>query len=262
MLYEMGIPVCEIECDFSLDVQQKVPLSFDRDKVSVSYLKDLYGHVLNVVHQDIEKENSSNQWVRMGTASDHINKEAVDNIVKKRYGSKVVIANPMDKCSIDDAISKNYNVVYGNEMSKEEWNNIRRHESMESSSKLFGSTVTNEYEVVKPTIIQTKISYFIKKIAREYLSINVGIRFITSKKIHHMAEYGNELLTFNLSMVPNEYWLLKNNMIQQELLELIIHELAHEKGLHYEESYHQCITYLAVSLVYKMKSDRNWFNLK
>ncbi|HBD93672.1 MAG TPA: hypothetical protein DC057_05830, partial [Spirochaetia bacterium] len=52
-VYEMGIPVCEIDCDYSIDVQQKVPLSNDRDKIDTKYLKTLYGEVLNKMINEI-----------------------------------------------------------------------------------------------------------------------------------------------------------------------------------------------------------------
>ena len=53
-LYEMGIPVCEIECEFGIDVQQKIPLSSDRETISPSFLRDLFAEVLNQTYEEIE----------------------------------------------------------------------------------------------------------------------------------------------------------------------------------------------------------------
>ena len=46
MLYEMGLPITNIDCQFDIDVQQKVPLAIDRDTVPVPYLKALFAEVL------------------------------------------------------------------------------------------------------------------------------------------------------------------------------------------------------------------------
>src|ERR1700676_639464 len=41
MLYEMGMPVVEIDCKWHVDIQQKVPLNIERDNVTPSYLKTI-----------------------------------------------------------------------------------------------------------------------------------------------------------------------------------------------------------------------------
>jgi len=124
-IYEMGIPVCEIDCAFNVDVQQKVPLNTDRDNVDQKFLKAVYADVLNETYEDINAENSSETWVRVATQSDRINKEAVTDIFTKRYGDKAVIANPFDKKSIDEAITNGYRVIYSNELSGEELQKAR-----------------------------------------------------------------------------------------------------------------------------------------
>jgi len=261
-LYELGIPVCEIDCDYSLDVQQKIPLSMDREKVSTIFLKELYTEVLNITFDEITKENVSNLWIRTATEGKNINKDAIYSVVKKRFGDQTVIANPLDKNSIDKAISNNYNVVYGNEMNKKEWENIRKFDIMKSSSKLFGSTLTNDFEIVNASKEQKEIADWIIIMAYDMMNINITIKFIKSKSVSYIAEYGDKTLTFNLTKIPETYWILEDNVINVDLLDLVIHELGHEKGLHYETSYHQCITRLGAKLVWKMKQNPNWFNIK
>jgi len=51
-LYEMGIPVVEIDCEWSIDVQQKIPLGIDRETISQSYLRDLFSEVLNNTYEE------------------------------------------------------------------------------------------------------------------------------------------------------------------------------------------------------------------
>ena len=83
MLYEMGLPVTNIDCQFDIDVQQKVPLAIDRDTVPVPYLKALFAEVLNATYEDVNSENSSEVWIRQAVGDKRIGREAVKEIVKK-----------------------------------------------------------------------------------------------------------------------------------------------------------------------------------
>lgn len=260
-IYELGIPICEIDCDYSIDIQQKVPLSSDRDNVDGKYLKTLYGEVLNYTCEDIEKEQSSNMWVREATTSDRVDAMAVKSIVDKRYGKKVVIANPFDPISIDDAISNGFRVVHGSEMNSDEWKTIKDNRLIRTSTEVFGKQHVG-YTESDPTENQIKIEKFVKKIANELLGINLNVEWIKSPQANVRADYGNSTLRFNLSKLPQNYWEIDaDGYICSELLDLIIHELGHSKGNHTEQSYHKCITYLGAALATKALKNPEWFKI-
>jgi len=259
-VYELGIPVCEIDCDYSIDIQQKVPLSNDRDKVDAKYLKTLYGEVLNQTIDEISSEQSSNLWVRDGFTSDRAEKDTKKDILTKRFGEKALIATPNDKRSMDEAISHNYNVVHGSEMSKEEWAAIRQDNLMSSTSAQFKVNLVNG-KPVKPTREQKAIGDFAAKVAKEFLRINLSVVFLESPEADTKADYGNDTLRFNVSHFSKPDWELQNGTVKQEMLDLIIHELGHSAGWHYEHSYHECITALGSKLTLKALSDPAWFKL-
>ena len=243
-LYEMGIPIMEIDCGYSIDVQQKVPLSFDRDSVNQTFIKELYVEVLNNVYNDIEEDSSSKSWIRLAMSGKGVLSEAIDKILKNRYGEKFVVANPFDKNSIDEAISHGYNVIYGNEMSKEEWTNIKDNNLMESSSDLFGTNFTNA-PIIKPNEKQLKVAELTKKIAKELMNINISVSFVKGGSNMVVAQYGERHLTFNVSKLNNDFFDIP---VSQETLNLILHELGHEAGNHTESSYHELITKLGAKL--------------
>jgi len=136
-IYEMGLPICKIDCAYHVDVQQKVPMSIDRDRVSQSYLQKIFALILNETCEEVLSENSSDSWVREGMSNKNVSEKAVRSVVKSRYGNKVVVAAPFDKRSVDEALSRGYKVVYGSELSRLEWENIRKAEAIQSSSILF-----------------------------------------------------------------------------------------------------------------------------
>lgn len=244
MLYELGLPVTEIDCQFSIDVQQKVPLSIDRDTVPVSYLKTLYAEVLNTTSKDVESENSSNLWVRQGMADKRIKEEVVKEIVRKRYGEKVVVANPFDPISIDDALASGYKVIHGAEMSKEEWENTRKAKAIKTSTELFGHGFA-DVTAYEPTEDMKKVEVLAKKIAKRLLGIDLQVSFVRSSASNG-AEFSVNTLTFNVSRLGKKFF---EPAINQGTIDLIIHELGHHAGHHTEKSYHKLLTKMAGQLV-------------
>ena len=212
-LCEMGIPICEIDCDYSIDVQQKVPLSNDRDMVDAKYLKTLYGEVLNQVTEEINKDVCSNVWVREGFTSPRATKETRQHVINERFGEKALIANPMDKRSMDEAITNDYNVVYGAEMNKEEWDVIRNNELMESTSAKFRVNLVDG-KLVTPDNNQRTVARFCQKVATEMLGIEIlDVFFYVSPNATVKADFSdNNILRFNIARIPATYWSTSNSM--------------------------------------------------
>jgi len=254
-LYEMGIPVMEIDCQYSVNVQQKVPLSFDRDSVNQTFLKELYVEVLNNTYEQVEESNSSASWIRLAMSGKGVLKEAVDKILRNRYGDKFVVANPFDERSIDEAIANGYNVIHGNEMSKEEWSNIKEHGLIQSSSEMFGTNFANA-PVIKPNEKQQRVAEFAKKIARRLMEIEIGISFVEGGYSMVAAQYGDRRLTFNVSKLNNGFF---DEPVSERTLNLILHELGHEAGHHTEEGYHKMITELGAKLTMLALEEPSFF---
>jgi hypothetical protein len=262
-LYEMGIPVCIIDCDYSIDVQQKIPLSTDRESVSPAFLKALLAEVLNHVHDEIPDERSSETWVRIATSDKRISEDAVKSVVKKRFGDKVVVAAPNDPQSIDEALSRGYRVIRGRELSSEEWGNVRKSDALSSSAEMFGSgfgtsepIATFEYSDGMQKTIR-----LVKKISQLCLGFEASVDF--SKWSGCAAQYGNRTLTFNVLELGMKLfdWQTFNRPSDRKLFSLILHELAHEDGNHTEHAYHECLTKMSAQLVQQALEEPEFFQV-
>ena len=55
-LYEMGLPVQEIDTPYDVNVLQKIPLNPNPDTVRESYLQDIYSELLNAMHDEMRRE--------------------------------------------------------------------------------------------------------------------------------------------------------------------------------------------------------------
>lgn len=244
-LYEMGLPVCEINCQFSINVQQKVPLSTDRETVPTAYLQDVFAEVLNMTHELIEPEHASDMWVREATRDERASPEAVDSVIHKRFGEKVCIANQFDPHSIDEALSHGYKVVSGSELSKEEWANIKQAELMKSSSDLFGMNSVSAPEV-EPTEDMRRVAELAKKIAKRILGIGIGVRFVKhSQMVTAQFDRMGNTLTFNTAKLGNRFFA---EPVSVPVLDLLMHELGHNGGSHTESGYHETMSKLGAEL--------------
>ena len=252
-LYEMGIPVTEIECEWSIDVQQKIPLGVDRETIPQSYLRDLFSEVLNNTFDIINEDNSSQQWIREGMSDERVSKEAVDTILEKRFGEKVCVADTFDKNSVDEALAHGYRVIRGNELSKEEWSNVRKFESLSSSSNLFGTHYVDA-KPIKPNEEQLIVADYAKKLASRLLNISINVQFVSHRDMV-AAEFGSLQLTFNVAKLGKKFF--ENKL---ETTGLILHEIAHYKGNHTEHSYHECLTKMAQDLVILALNEPRFFN--
>ena len=235
-IYEMGIPILKTDCPWHIDVQQKVQLNIDRDNILPSYLQDLYAEVLNHTFNDIEEPSAL--WVRTAMKDKRATPEAVKGIMNKRFVDKFCIANPLDKKSMEEAISKGYNPIFGGEMSKEEWAIIKDKVDIESSTQLFGHNALAEAEVVKPSNCMTQTALYTKNIASRILGIKVDIKFVKSAESNVAADYSrtDKVLRFNVARLPKSFF---ENPVSSQTTELIIHELAHEDGGHIDYSYQE-----------------------
>ena len=90
-LYELGIPIQQIEIPYDIDIHQKVPMPPNRDTVGQAYLQDLAAEVLNAIHSLMEPPNFSNTWVRTGIEDDRATPTAIITATEHRYGPKIAM---------------------------------------------------------------------------------------------------------------------------------------------------------------------------
>jgi hypothetical protein len=258
-LYELGLPICPIDCKYSLDIQQKIPLNIDRETVPEKYLNYLFTQVLNETYEDLTEDEVSNVWVRRASENKEIKTEALKKVIEERFGDKVCVANPFDENSIDEAISRGYNVIRGSELSKKEWDNIRENSILSSSTELFGGTFV-QADYVKPSAQQLKVAKLAIKIAKKFLKTNIKVVFVNTDKANIIAQFETttNTLMFNLHNLSATFF---ETPVSKDTLSLIIHELGHIGGHHIEMSYHELITKLSGELIMTALEESSFFDL-
>lgn len=179
--------------------------------------------------------------------------------MQKRYGEKFCIANPRDKHSMEEAISIGYNVIYGSELSKDEWSSIKDKMNIQSTSSLFGTDAFDVGKKIKPNTNQKLTAQFAKEIAKRLLQINIDVAFVEASNTNILADYGGQRLRFNVGKLPKSFF---DNPKSKDVVELIIHELAHELGGHIDYNYQEMCCHLGAELVNIALREPDFFDVK
>lgn len=127
-IYEMGIPVVPTGDKWHYDIQQRVPVNWERNNVPPSYLKTLRVEVLNAMHGEVKEDEATATWVSDALDDSRCEKDAIKAVITQRFGEKAVIYDPSDPEGTKIAMSQGYTVIPGRALSKGAWANVRKHE--------------------------------------------------------------------------------------------------------------------------------------
>jgi hypothetical protein len=248
-IYEMGIPVVELEGDaYHVDVQQKVPVNMDRDNVTPGYLRKLRVEVLNHTRDLLTKEDTQAAWVTDALTHDDIADEAVNTVLDHRYGKKRAIYDPSDIEANQQLVSEGYAVIHGRSLPKEAWGNVKRSGAAKPSGTLRptptpyspnGSKMAEFYTEEDLTEDMRRVRSLAKGLALEVLGHPIHVRFNRSSR-NFAACYGNDTLDFAVCVLGKR-WFRKSNL--QSILDLLIHEFAHDhESSHLSDRFHKACT--------------------
>ena len=125
-IFELGIPVVDIDINYDVNVMQKVPLNKDRDNVSPTFRKKLGVEVLNHCFHDLSKSQMRDSWVKEAMAHDDIETDATNDVVSKTFGDNAVVYDPSDPEANNKAIADGRKVIYASNYNSDAWENIRK----------------------------------------------------------------------------------------------------------------------------------------
>jgi len=226
LLYEMGVPVQNIDCPYSVNVLQKVPLPPNRDMVKDSFLKDVYAVVLNSTVNDIADPSAT--WVRTAIEDTITAPETAKLVMTQRFGSKVVLWSS-DQKSNEKAIAEGYTVVHGKTLSEGERQRFSEI-GLSHSSDIFPISYVNlpDYPEDKWTNGIRNVVSYAKMLAANLPSIkrNISCSVFNSLKVAESASYGDGHMNFNLARLGHDFF----NTVNSTVTSLILHELAHDKA--------------------------------
>lgn len=234
-LYEMGIPIQKIDCPYIVDVQQKVPMSPNRESVSDAYLQDIYAIVLNMVADDLWEDEISETWVRTATEDDIVTDDVIKTVHDTRYRKAVLWSS--DESANERARMDGMEIIHGRTLSGKERGRFHGAGLVNASMKYGRSPMmAKEIKKDKWTEGMNDLAKLTRYLGRNVIRKDVRVRFINEENIVSIASYGNLELTFNLAPIRFGY---KNTKPPYSafVIGVILHELAHNKGESHDLAY-------------------------
>jgi hypothetical protein len=114
----------------------------------------------------------------------------------------------------------------------------------------------NHIEGKEPTPKQKEYVEFAKKFAKEFIGIDIHVRFIKAS-VKYSAEFGGNTLTYIVNKLPKNFF----DEITEENTNLLIHELGHHDGVHTDMSYHRLLTKLGAKSTMMALKKPSFFSL-
>jgi len=245
-IYEMGVPVVEHDCAFDCDVQQKIPLTIDRDNVAPSFLRKLHAAVFNETHARLDVEEMNNEWAQTAIESPEVKPDAVVDYVEKRFGKNRVSFDMNDPEANSRAVAAGYTVVKGGMMSGAAWSNVKEVEAIVPAGRVFPThpdvlKASEDYPADQITDAMRDVVRYAKEFASATIGGAISVR-LAKKSSNYAATYGARTLTFYVQNLGGARWFdLTSN--RTAIDDLIIHELGHEWGEnHLSDEYYKALT--------------------
>lgn len=261
MLYEMGIPVVEIDVPWHVNVQQKIPLNINRDNVTPAYARRLKAAVLSETFELINETDAAEKWVSEALEDrEHVTPEVVRSVIKTKHGDKVAVRDPSDPESRHRAVALGYEVVSGAAYSRKAWDNIRAAGAMSSTSTVAPtpkpySESGKEQKELPSTSWTPEISALVSyayQIAKKVLGRDsFRVRVVDDSLWGFEGTYGGACLTVNQAAL--------GDCDPARAIAFIIHEFAHEfERNHLSDSYHQACCALGAKLALDAAHDKTF----
>ena len=272
MLYELGIPVVETGDKWHVSIGQKVPLNTDRDNVTPAYLKSIRVSVFNNMHEQIDDDDTLEQWVNEAASDDKCSDDAAETFRVKRYTEKSVASDPTNPEADAEAQSKGYTIIPSRGLTKGQRDNLKRAGTLKSSSVQFPTAGKGAYsddpnappvEIVpdsKLTEGHRNIRDYARGLGQRLMDMHISVRFVRCKSSPSgpwRAAYGDGQLDFNLQHLDKEFFA---HGVTVEVDRLLIHEFAHQyESFHTKAEYHRACCRLGAKLKVEALKDSRWF---
>jgi len=257
-VYEMGIPVVTTGDKYHVDIQQKVPMSLDRDNVPPAVLQDIRLYVLNHTFDRIQGEDEANQtWVKDALADERCEAAATRKVIQEQYGDKAVIFDPSDPEANKLAVSQGYTVIPGGAFNSNQWKNIKQSGASAPAGKVTPSAKPygedgNPLNLIPErswTDGMRKVAAYAKMLAEYLMDVKISVEIARERSWPYLATYGpSGPLTFNVNRCGRQFFeQFPANM--EAVDNLLLHEFGHQYcSDHLSKDYYRALTRLGAKI--------------
>ena len=229
-IYEMGIPIQQIETPFDIDVQQKVPMPPNRTEVPARYISAIYAEALNLMNQEMEEADFGAGWVKTAIEEPRASAESVRETIRGRYGPKVLLISNDSDANLE-AQERGYELINPRSLSQTERDRFKGDGAMKTTKDVFPSPDLSNPVPVEQDDAKAAFGAWIKEIGLA-CNLNVTVEYINNPTFKRKADCSmgktNPTLRLNTADLSDSLFLPPYN--REDQLELVIHEFGHAIG--------------------------------
>jgi hypothetical protein len=253
-LYEMGLPVVEVDNKWHIDIGQKVPLNIERDNVTPAYLRDVFAAVLTEKVNELTEDEAASAWVTTAMESTKTSKDALQGVITKRFGDKAVRRDHGDRGSNREAQSNDVKVVERAAFPKAVWDNLNKHKSLlPKAGEMFPTDFTQliptrKYPQEQWTPGMKAYAEFLTVMAPELIDHSITVEYIKDERVEFRGctrwKKDCFIMEINLEYHDVNDW--------QGNIYLMLHEFAHHRvqsNDHLWRTYYDTLNILGAKLV-------------
>jgi hypothetical protein len=253
LIYELGIPVCSMDCPWDIDVGQKCPLNQQRDNVPAKFLQTLRVLVFNAMHDYLDENRMAEKWVDKATDDARVSREALAEMVAMRHGENAVAFDPSDPEGVRISQAQGREVVHGGSYSAKQWEKLREYNLLPAAGKVtpspkpFGDGPAVQVVPVEEwTPGMKRLVAYVHTIAPELIGHDVSVTILHSFNASAAYDRLGDLLYFNLKRLGRVWF--DRPPSDPVVNRLLIHELAHSAGGHMEEEFDDGLARIGAAL--------------
>ena len=180
-IYEMGVRVIDTDDKYIVNVNQKVPLNIEQDRLPESYQKAIRVAVANYVTEDLSADDMSTEWVQQAAGDERAAPEFYKQWKDYTVGEKAVAHDPTNPDSNDAAFGAGYNVVPSRGLTPGQRANAKKLGLLPSSGQLFPTE--SEHKVPGELIPESEWSEGMRIVARYTNEVAKLLLGITHRKV-------------------------------------------------------------------------------
>lgn len=265
-LYELGIPVVEIDCQWSINVCQKIPMNLERDGVTPAYLRRLLAVTLNHAFEDLTPEFAGRPSTIDAAGHKAIEGDALNAVLDGTLGRDRVVRDPNDPEANHEAAAHDHTVVGGNQLPRDLWDRIREERGrgrdlLPSAGRKFPSPQAwdpNGTEIVNPldpdalTEGMKRVVAYTSRLGVLLLNEPVAARVFPRMNSNSIAATYDRTFArvdFNLANLGRGWFARRDREGLKAIHRLLIHEFSHNvEGDHLSPQFRDEVERLGAAL--------------
>jgi hypothetical protein len=245
-IYEMGIPVCNTDIPYDIDIHQRIPLNDNRNEVSKIYLTDTKKYIVKALINKLEKKDYlgwalETLWSYWGYTI-----EERSTILSKFANNKTLIKSK-SKIINDKAKQKGFELIDISVYNEKLRDFLE--DGISTADKTISDIEKNTKEIdVEPTETEFEFISKLEELIKKAIGKDIKIRIMEKPKdivsgnttlaIHTFC--GNDtVIKYNRLGLSKKVF---ENPYGEKALDILIHELGHEDSSEHETDFCNSVT--------------------